>query len=203
MPQPANIAMQKKHLRDAAIARRMALPEPQRATAEAIIANRLDALIGGLEVHTLGFCWPHRGEPDLRDWVARWLAVDQRRSAALPVVVAPRQPMLFRHWTPASEMVPDRHGIPQPVSGAPLRPELVLVPVNAFDDRGYRIGYGGGYFDRTLAALDPRPLCIGIGFACARVPDALPEAHDLPMQWVVTEDGLLDLMADGSGQHHR
>ncbi|MCB1890036.1 MAG: 5-formyltetrahydrofolate cyclo-ligase [Rhodocyclaceae bacterium] len=181
--------MQKKHLRDAAIARRLALPPDQRAVAEGHIRAALDALVASLDAKLLGFCWPHRGEPDLRDWVAEWLAADTRRIAALPVVVAPRRPMVFRRWTTDTEMVPDRYGIPHPAAGAVVHPGLVLVPVNAFDADGFRIGYGGGYFDRTLAALQPPPTTIGVGFDSARVADAHGEPHDRPMDWVVTESG--------------
>ncbi len=202
MPQSANIAMQKKHLRERAIERRMAMDSNERRVADEAIARHLDALFEKLEAEVLGFCWPHRGEPDLRGWVAAWLAADACRSAALPVVVAPRRAMVFRQWSPGCAMVEDRYGIPRPVEGTVLHPGAVLIPVNAFDQRGYRIGYGGGYFDRTLAALHPAPLGIGIGYRHAQVNDALPEAHDLPMAWIVTDAAILR-PAGASIQPHR
>jgi 5,10-methenyltetrahydrofolate synthetase len=94
-------------------------------------------------------------------------------------------------------MLADRYGIPTPSSGNFVTPDALLLPVNAFDAAGYRLGYGGGYFDRTLAALNsaqqpvrPRPLAIGVGFELARVGSICPEPHDLPLDAMVTERGV-------------
>lgn len=189
MPADANIALQKKGLRDAAIAAREAIPPARRATLDRHIGAHLDRLLDASGPRVLGFCWPHRSEPDLRDWVAAWLDQAPHRIAVLPVVVARAAPMIFRRWTPETPLVSDRFGIPHPPDGEAWLPEALLVPVNAFDRGGFRIGYGGGYFDRTLASLSPRPLAIGIGYECGRVANALPQAHDLPMDWMVTEQG--------------
>lgn len=97
--------------------------------------------------------------------------------------------MVFRHWTPETRLVPDRHGIPHPPCGEPVVPDAVLVPVNAFDANGYRIGYGGGYFDRTLAVMDTT--AIGVGFELGRVLSVHPQPYDRPMNWIVTEAGVL------------
>lgn len=98
--------------------------------------------------------------------------------------------MDFREWRPDSNMATDRHGIHFPTSGAMLIPDMLLIPVNAFDGSGYRLGYGSGYFDRTLASLVPAPLSIGVGFELARVASIDPQAHDIPLDAVVTESGL-------------
>jgi 5,10-methenyltetrahydrofolate synthetase len=98
--------------------------------------------------------------------------------------------MQFRLWRPDSPMTDDRHGIPIPDTPACEAPDIVLLPLVAFDDQGYRIGYGGGYFDRTLAALDPRPFAIGVGFELARVESVRPEPHDIRLDAIVTEAGL-------------
>lgn len=86
-------------------------------------------------------------------------------------------------------MTTDRHGIPIPAGDGSLHPEVVLLPLVAFDADGYRIGYGGGYFDRTLAAMSPRPLAIGVGFELARVDSTGPQAHDIRLDVIVTETG--------------
>lgn len=187
-PEP-DFAAKRKHLREHALKARQALPAERRAVLTAQIARHLDPLVETLAPRTLGFCWPYRAEPDLRAWVRRWLAAAPGRLAALPVVLERHAPMVFRRWVPDVPMPLDRHGIPHPADGEALQPEVLLVPLNAFDDRGYRIGYGGGYFDRTLAQL--RCVAVGVGFEIGRVADTWPQRHDLPMQWVVTEAGVM------------
>jgi 5,10-methenyltetrahydrofolate synthetase len=149
--------------------------------------SHLDGVLVELAPRVLAFCWPYRAEPDLRSWVQAWLAADEQRVAALPVVVEKHAAMHFRRWTPGAEMVADRHGIPHPAEAVEVLPEAVLVPLNAFDAQGYRLGYGGGYFDRTLAQMET--VAIGVGFELGRVPSALPQPHDRPMAWIVTEAG--------------
>ena len=87
-------------------------------------------------------------------------------------------------------MTVGRYGIPIPADGATLIPDVVLLPLVAFDARGFRLGYGGGYFDRTLAGLVPRPFAIGVAFEVARVNSIRPQAHDIPLDAVVTEAGV-------------
>jgi len=139
----------------------------------------------------VGFCWPIRNEPDIRPAIRHWLAMGI--TAALPVTPAEARALSFRLWQPESRLIPDRHGIPTPPADAPaVRPDVLLIPLNAFDAAGYRLGYGGGFFDRTLASLaeaSARPLAIGIGFELGRVPDIAPQPHDQPMDWLVTEAG--------------
>ncbi len=180
--------MRRRALRDAALHVREALPPAERARLTARLEAGLDDLLSTLDPAVLAFCWPFRGEPDLRGWIARWLQSGPPRRAALPVVTAPAAPMQFRAWTPDAEMATDRHGIPYPATGETVQPDAVLVPLTAFDARGFRLGYGGGYFDRTLAAV--RPLAVGVGFELSRVDSILPQPHDCPMDWIVTEAGL-------------
>lgn len=182
--------IQRKRLRDAAIRAREQLGAEQRAPLEAAVQAHVAALLERLEVSSLAFCWPYRGEPDLRPVVQHWLDAAPGRQAALPVMLAPARPLTFRRWTPASPMVPDMHGIFIPADGAELQPELLLIPLNAFDAAGYRLGYGGGYFDRTLAARSPAPRTVGVGFELGRVDTTHPQPHDHPMHWIVTEAGI-------------
>ena len=144
-------------LRRRLIEAREALDDKTRRMLTEAIERHLWRLLEGINPVSLGFCWPYRAEPDLTGMVASWLRKDASRNAALPVVVDKDLPLLFRDWQPATPLERDCHGIPTPASGEFRRPEVVLVPVNGFDARGYRIGYGGGYFDRTLAALQPPP----------------------------------------------
>jgi len=101
----------------------------------------------------------------------------------------PGQPMEFVRWQPGAAMESDHHGIPVPTGAEALEPDLILIPLNVFDATGFRLGYGGGYFDRTLAALDPAPLTVGVAFELARADTTWPQPHDHPMSWIVTEAG--------------
>lgn len=184
-----DFAAKRKHLREHALKQRQALPIERREVMTAQLVGHLEALIATLAPSALGFCWPYRAEPDLRAWIEAWLAAERGRVAALPVVLERHAPMVFRRWMPGAPMPLDRHGIPHPADGEPVAPEVLLVPLNAFDDRGYRIGYGGGYFDRTLARL--QTVAVGVGFEIGRVPDTHPQQYDLPMQWVVTDAGVM------------
>ncbi|NTV11773.1 MAG: 5-formyltetrahydrofolate cyclo-ligase [Zoogloea sp.] len=189
-PKETDFSQLRKALRESRIAARLALSMHDRAERTAVIANHLDLLAERLEPVRLAFCWPHRGEADITGWVADWLEGAPGREAALPVVDAPGQPMRFVAWTPETVLVPDRHGIPVPQAGHTIVPQVILVPLNAFDAHGYRLGYGGGYFDRTLAVLEPAPVTIGIAFELALADTIHPQPHDLPMNWIVTETGI-------------
>lgn len=134
-----------------------------------------------------GFCWPIQQEPDVRPAIATWRSAGLR--AALPVVRQTATPLDFVEWTPETPMQADQYGIPTPVEGAVLTPDVLLIPLNAFDRAGFRIGYGGGYFDRTIASMTPRPLCIGVGFELGWVDSIQPEPHDQRLDWIVTEAG--------------
>jgi 5-formyltetrahydrofolate cyclo-ligase len=172
-------------LRREKIAARLALPADEHAQASAVIEKRLETLLADRPPQVVAFCWPLRQEFDCRPLVERLLARGWR--AAQPVVLAPATAMVFRPWTPSAPMTEDRHGIPIPVGDTTVVPDLVLLPLVAFDALGYRIGYGGGYFDRTLAALSPRPFAVGVGFELARVESVRPEPHDVRLDTIVTE----------------
>lgn len=180
-------AEHRKQLRVRGIATREALTHAHRSALMRPLEQHLGELVERLAPKALGFCWPYRGEPDLRAWMARWLAAGDGRTALLPVVPHKAGPMEFRAWRPGMEMPLDRHGIPHPPEGEAIAPDVVLVPCNAFDARGYRVGYGAGYFDRTLAVM--RPVAVGIGFEFARAETVWPQPHDRPMDWIVTESG--------------
>ncbi|TRZ90999.1 MAG: 5-formyltetrahydrofolate cyclo-ligase [Rhodocyclaceae bacterium] len=176
-------------LRQERLAARMALDEKTRAALSVRIEIHLAALLTPLPPRTLSFCAPVRGEFDARPLAC--LLIECGWQAAMPVADATNAPMSFRTWTPSSAMDCGRYGIPVPAEGQAVVPDIVLLPLVAFDPHGFRLGYGGGYFDRTLAVLVPRPLTIGVGFELARVADIRPQAHDLPLDAVVTEAGIV------------
>lgn len=154
------------------------------------IESHLEKLLHQHLFRVLGFYWPIRAEFDCRSLVARLLTEIPESKACLPVVSAPRQPLTFRAWTPDCALLTDAYGISYPAQEVALIPDVLLIPVNAFDRQGYRLGYGSGYFDRTLAALHPPPLTIGIGFELARLVSIAPEPHDIPLDMIVTEAGV-------------
>ena len=149
------------------IEERMALPLAERdRRAEAALAA-LAAAADLARFTAVGLYWPFRGEIDLRP-LARAL-LDQGTRVGLPVVVAKDQPVEFRSWTPDAAMTRGVWNIPIPDGTPVVHPACLVVPLVGFDGAGYRLGYGGGYYDRTLGALRPRPWAIGLGFDLGRL----------------------------------
>ena len=189
-PSAGTPAEARRALRQQLIDLRRNLPESTVAAWSLRVRDHLADNYPDLAGKRVAFCWPIQNEPDLRPLMTLWRSAGLPGFAALlPVVVAPRTPLAFRAWDASTLLVEDRYGIPYPANGPYLTPEALLIPVNAFDAAGYRLGYGGGFFDRTLAALSPRPLAIGVGFELARVESIAPEAHDIRLDAIVTETG--------------
>ncbi|MDZ7652766.1 MAG: 5-formyltetrahydrofolate cyclo-ligase [Burkholderiaceae bacterium] len=173
--------------RSALLAARGALADrTERAT---VLANRVARWLNTVPLTRLGFFWPIRGEPDLAPVVVRWLAADAKRRAALPVVEGDR--LAFAPWTPGMALQSGRFDIPVPPGTARLSPQLMLIPCVGFDDARYRLGYGGGFYDRTLGALAVRPVMVGVAFDCGRVASIDPQPHDIRLDLVITESGVL------------
>ncbi len=176
------------------IAAREGLDEGDRRARNRAIDELLSTGFGALAGSTIGFCWPISAEPEPRFAVRRWR--EQGSRAALPVVLAPRTPLEFREWWPGAPTEKGVYDIPYPVGTERLEPEAALVPVNGFDVGAYRLGYGGGFFDRTLAALTRKPVCLGLGYEIARLKTIHPQPHDIPFDFIVTEGGI-HVSADG------
>ena len=178
------VRLWRKAKRAVLIERRLAMTSVERAArSEAITAALLQALPsrpGAL----IGFYWPFKGEYDPRALARRLHAQGIR--LALPVVVQKAKPVIFREWWPGIPMANGIWNIPAPAAGDPVAPDVLLVPVVGFDRQNYRLGYGGGYYDRTLAA-PIRPRTIGVGFELSRIATIHPQPHDIPMDQVVTE----------------
>lgn len=175
-------------MRRAGIAAREALSASKHRRLSVALEAHLQPLLQRCQPRVVGFCWPIRGEFDCRPLAAQ--LIGQGVSCCLPRVAAKEMTLTFHAWRPDSVMEIDRFGINTPLDGALLVPDLLLIPVNIFDAAGYRLGYGAGYFDRTLAALTPRPLTIGVGFELARVASIDPAWHDVPLDAVATEAGI-------------
>jgi len=172
------------------IAERQALAPGVRAALSAALDAALDAQFPPGSLGLVAGYWPIRGEFDPRPYLIRTLAAGAL--VALPVVTGPHAGLSFRRWTPEATMEAGTWGIPHPVAGPDVRPDTLLVPLVGFDARGHRLGYGGGFYDRTLAALHPRPLAIGLGFELSRLGDLAPRPNDHPMDIIVTEAGVFE-----------
>jgi 5,10-methenyltetrahydrofolate synthetase len=165
------------------------------ATSPAVLDSwrqRIDATLErsfpGLARRRFAFCWPIKGEYDARH-LARTLR-GRGALTALPVVVAPRAPLVFREWHPGIALAHGPLDIPYPADSQEIAPDAVLLPMNGWDPQGYRLGYGGGFFDRTLASLAKRPVVIGVTYEMAKLDSIHPQSWDIPMDFVVTERGV-------------
>ncbi|MGH6944124.1 MAG: 5-formyltetrahydrofolate cyclo-ligase [Geminicoccaceae bacterium] len=171
------------------IERRQAISQNERRRLQPLITRRLEEHFPQLARALVGFYWPFRGEVGLHALVRR--LVGQGGRAALPVVVEKRQPLEFWAWSPGAPLARGVWKIPIPAAREVVQPTVFLVPLVGFDDQGYRLGYGGGYYDRTLAAMSPRPLAIGVGYEFGRLGTIHPQPHDIPLDAIVTEAGVM------------
>ena len=169
----------------------------ERARVAEAVAATLDDLVKPGPGMVVSLYWPFRGELDLRGWMAQ--AAEQGARVALPVVEAKGRPLIFREWRPGCRMERGVWNIPVPADGALVTPDVVLAPLVGFDPDGYRLGYGGGFFDRTLAALSPRAFAIGVGHPVAAIPTIYPQPHDIPMNTIIVGAGPAPLRVDRTG----
>jgi len=174
--------------RERLIAARLALPSAAHAAASAAICDlvfpRLPLGAGAI----VGGYWPIRGEAVCIPLLHRILAAGAQ--VALPAILGSDLPLEYRPWTAETPMETGRWAIPHPAHGPAVQPTVILIPLVGFDASGHRLGYGGGFYDRTLAALSKRPLTIGLGFEQARLPSIVPEPHDVALDLIVTEAGV-------------
>lgn len=190
--QAHNVAIWRRAERQRLLAERATMPVEARHVASHAIADYLDRVLadqfGTLQGLTISAWWPIKAELNLRSWLAGLAA--RGSQAALPIVMTQGAPLIFLPWTPDTRMERGFWNIPVPAEGPQVTPDITLAPMVGWDGAGYRLGYGGGYFDRTLAVLSPRPFAIGIGLDSARIPTIFPQPHDIPMLAIVTESGI-------------
>lgn len=182
--QAVDVARWRKAERERLLAARQGLRPEYRAAQTRAIATDLDRIIPTDATVIVSVYWPIRNEPDLREWMR--VRAEQGTRIALPVAEALGQPLTFREWRPGAPLARGLWKIPYPAEAAEVTPTVVLAPVVGFDPQRYRLGYGGGFFDRTLAVLRPRPLVLGLGYPCAAIKTIYPQSHDIPMDVIVT-----------------
>lgn len=152
--------------------------------------SHLSALLAAHQGGVLAGYLPIRTEMDPLPVMAQWC---RKGRVCVPVIAGQGQPLKFREWTPEAPMTDGPHGVSVPAGGAWLEPDVVIVPLVAFDARGGRLGYGGGYYDRTLERLRAAGPVFAVGFAYgAQQAVSLPvEPTDQPLDAIVTEAGPL------------
>ena len=186
-------AQEKKALRKLLIEQRLSMPDRLQ---QADLLQRVMRiwLVGRPDV-VIGAYWPIKGEFDPLPALHRWkedgelLDQPQPRRIGLPVVDKVHKTMRFHAWYPGCPMEEDAYGIPKPKDTEVIVPTLLFVACVGYAPGGYRLGYGGGFYDRMLASLAPKPYTVGLGFGTSYIPDLEPEAHDIPLDAVLTDYG--------------
>ena len=156
-------------------------------------------LVGRSE-STIGAYWPIKGEFDALPALYRWSEAHADRRIGLPVIDRETKQLRFHVWYPGCPMEEDAFGIPKPKDTESFQPQLLLVPCVGYGPGGLRLGYGGGFYDRTLAALTPRPFTIGVGYSHGWVPWLEGEPHDVPLDAILTEEGLAHPREEKTGR---
>jgi 5,10-methenyltetrahydrofolate synthetase len=182
----ADVARWRAAERKRLIAARLALSAEEREARSGRIAAALDSAVGKVSGRIVGSYWPFRGEPDLRNWSIR--IIERGGRIALPVAIRKGWPLEFRIWSPGDPLERGVMNILVPARGPSVQPDIAIAPMVGFDADNYRLGYGGGFFDRTLAAMPRRAFVVGIGYAESRLPTIYPQPHDIPMDAIVTDE---------------
>lgn len=179
------LAEQKAALRKELLARRRALDPASKADWDARIGAHLLAWWREAKVDMLGVYWPLAAEPDLKD--AYDALAREGVRLALPVVLERDAPLGFALWVPGEDMVKDAMGVAVPQALRMVAcPPVLLLPCLGFNGERFRLGYGGGYYDRTLET-QPRPVTVGIAYASLAAEFA-SAAHDVALDFIITEE---------------
>jgi len=188
-------AAQKKALRKALLEQRLNLPDRlQRAE---LLQRVMRIWLVGRPDAVIGAYWPIKGEfdplPALHRWKEDGELIDQPqpRRIGLPVVNRAHKTMTFHAWYPGCPMEEDAYGIPKPKDTELIVPTLLFVPCVGYSAGGYRLGYGGGFYDRMLGSLNPKPFTVGLGFGTDFVDDFEPEPHDMPLDTILNDHGIV------------
>ena len=187
-------AAQKKALRKALLEQRLNLPD-RLQRAELLQRVMRIWLVGRTDV-VIGAYWPIKGEFDPLPALHRkedgeLIDQPQPRRIGLPVVNREHKTMTFHAWYPGCPMEEDAYGIPKPKDTELIVPTLLFVPCVGYSAGGYRLGYGGGFYDRMLGSLDPKPVTVGLGFGTDFVDDFEPEPHDMPLDAILNDHGIV------------
>ena len=178
----------KKTLRRQLQAERQSLVDRHRRAMH--LQEVLRVWLAGRQENAIGAYWPIKGEFDALPALFRWSEAAPDRRIGLPVVDRQTRQLRFQLWYPGCEMEDDAYGIPKPKDTPVFEPQLLLVPCVGYGPRGVRLGYGGGFYDRTLAALQPRPCTAGLAYSHGFLPWLAAEPHDVPLDAILNEEGV-------------
>ena len=182
---PLEIKSWRHQQRQQLIEKRIAVHGYQRKLCQQEILLKLSDILKDMQPGIIAFYWPFKGEIDCRKLVSDIL--QQGWQAALPAVTKVSSPLEFRQWTPETPLISGVWKIPVPKSRTIVVPNVMLIPLVGFDECHYRLGYGGGYYDRTIIEIEPSPMKIGIGFELARLTTIYPQSYDIAMDIILTE----------------
>ena len=175
--------IEKSSLRNRLLKERLQMPPAARGLAEKKISIDLEQILES-QKGPLGFYWPVRGEFDPRQVVRDWLFLNNTNEACLPVIIEKNKPMIFREWIPGQPMIKGAFNIDIPdKKNRVLIPNILLVPTLGFNQKNFRLGYGGGYYDRTLAQFNA--FTIGLCFEHGRSSEIVEEQHDIPLDLII------------------
>jgi 5-formyltetrahydrofolate cyclo-ligase len=193
---PLNLRAWRRAQRARLLEERRSLPADAHRQASEVIMRELRVRLPPGNNDLIGCYWPFRREFNCVPFMREILG--SRGRVALPVVIARGKPLEFRSWSEDAKMEAGVWNIPHPASGPSVTPSVLLIPLVGFDDEGYRLGYGGGYYDVTVASFAERPWLVGVGFEFSRLASIYPQPHDEPMDVIVTEALVRDSFSRGS-----
>ncbi len=185
--------LEKNALRKALVQQRLDMPDRQQRAN--VLQDVMRIWLVGRPDTVIGAYWPIKGEfdplPALHRWKEDGELIDrpQPRRIGLPVVDKVHKTLVFHAWYPGCLMEEDAYGIPKPKDTEVIVPTVLFVACVGYGPGGYRLGYGGGFYDRTLATLQPRPFTVGLGFTSGFLPDFEPQPHDIPLDAILNENG--------------
>jgi 5-formyltetrahydrofolate cyclo-ligase len=198
---PLNLRAWRKAQRARLLEERRSLPADAHRQASESIMRELRVRLPTGNNAMIGCYWPFRREFNCVPFMREILVSGGR--VALPVVIARGKPLEFRSWSEDVAMEAGVWNIPHPASGPSVTPSVLLIPLVGFDDEGYRLGYGGGYYDVTVASFAERPWLVGVGFEFSRLASIYPQPHDQPMDVIVTEALVRDSFSRSSRWRRR
>lgn len=179
----------KAEARKQAMAQRAALNSSERAEAAKAAAEHFFQKVDLTENQMVAAYWPIRDEIDAKPLLTRLM--DSGQPVCLPVVMGEGKPLVFRQWEADAPLYEAGFGTLVPAETAPVvTPDLMIIPLLGFDKTGTRLGYGRGYYDRSIAAMKEKPVLVGYAFSAQEL-DAIPrEPHDVPLDYLITEAGV-------------